>query len=58
MRYYIRLGYGFFLDAASKDEAFRMAVKAIKERPEMVISAIGDEFRKEQSVVKRLLFGN
>ena len=58
MTYFIRLHYGFHVQADSKGEAFRKAVKAIKEKPEMVISAVGDEFKKEKSILKRLFFGN
>ncbi len=53
MLYRVKLQYGFVIDATSKDAAYAMALKRLREAPETAISGVGPEGEVKE---KRSLF--
>lgn len=59
MLYYVRLQYGFHVDARDKSEAFAKASRALRENPGSHIASIRqpDAPRGSASLLKRIVTG-
>ena len=60
MLYQVKLQYGFLVDAGSRDEAYAIAIRLLREAPQSYVSDIhqAGEPKKPETFVHRIITGH